>query len=201
MCLVDLSLRNLLLRLKSLFARIYFLLLFWSTNLLSFDKVPTVTLSDDEWDQASEVVRIIEERTLARGGNNRSHGLKQAFSHEERTIAHAAELAAAIALNVYWTGSEGNSSASDIGQRTQVRCLLKETSRCLLIRESEIRKYGNVPFVLVRYREGKFLILGWIMAEKAKEVGKLTDGGDASRPPMYLVEQKHLHSVFTLHNP
>ncbi len=164
----------------------------------------SITLSPQEMTLAEEVSFKIHRRADGSRwvGRNPTKTTSKSITRDDEVGGHAGELAAALMLGVDWTGmkssnfsSNSSSNSADVGHFTQVRTLTRDTSRCLLVRPHDLEKYGNVPFVLVRRSGNRFYLLGWIWGFEAKTLGRMTDGGDKTRPPVYLVDQRNLRNM------
>jgi hypothetical protein len=156
-------------------------------------KVYSITLDDEQHARAVKARERMDAKF--RDKREEGHGAKKgSISRDDEIGGFAGELAAAILLGVEWTGEACDTQSADIGTRTQVRTLTRASSRRLLVRPYDLRKYGNVPFVLVRMQEDKrtFTILGWCMGDEVPQRGELTDGGNPDRPLVYLVDQNNL---------
>ncbi len=119
---------------------------------------------------------------------------RPALSLTRQQLQHsrAAERAAALLLGVPYNGERS------IGNRTQVRVIDRPEHHCLCVRESDLDRYGNVPFVLVRKEDNRCTILGWVMGREARKIGRRADNGDMKRMPMWMVEDYLLHPITTL---
>ena len=151
-------------------------------------------------DQAAKAAKCLHDRIRKNGGKN-AHGLRDRDATAEiEAGGAAAELAASLILRVPWTASiADNYFGPDIGVRTQVRSSNKlRRSHCLIVRERDLDKYGNVPFVLVIQTFNTFKIHGWMMSVEATTAGNLWDGGDSGRPPAWFVPEAKLYSIDTL---
>lgn len=154
-----------------------------------------VVLSKEQMDR---VRRVVAKQKAHYRGKPNGHGAKaNAISHEDEVGGFAGELAVATALGAAWHAETTlDTSGPDVGRATQVRTLTRPTSKRLLVRPHDLRKYGDVPYVLVR-RDGdrEFTLLGWIYGDDVPVRGRKTDGGDPSRPPMYLVDPDDLEPM------
>lgn len=169
-----------------------------TTATLAPRRLWSIRLSGEQRKFAKKVTDRI--RAKCRGKRDGHGGNALTIGNEFH--GYCGELAAALLLGVEWTGGAEDATAagSDIGRQTQVRTLVHGTSHRLLVRPHDLHKYGNVPFVLVR-READgdtYTLLGWCYAFEVPLRGKLTDGGDPSRPPCYLVHPAALRPIDTL---
>lgn len=160
----------------------------------------SITLTSFQMDQADRVARRLHDR-LRRLGVKNAHGLRDRDATPEMEAnAAAAELAAALLLDVPWTASLLNDPCGpDIGSRTQVRSSNRPRNHhSLIVRPRDIEKYNDVPFVLVIQRGCHFTIKGWMMAFEATKEGRLWNGGDRQRPDAWFVGEEKLHDITTL---
>jgi hypothetical protein len=160
-----------------------------------------LVLSQQEMAFACKEGRRRHEDSRTRGIRD-AHGARPGdITLDDEFGGAAAEFAASKIFNVKWTAAHPNSppDGPDIGNRTQVRHIARPSSKCLLVRPSDLQKYGNVPFVLVRRQGNQFTLLGWIMAEEAQGIVPLTDKGNG-RPPAWFVPEYFLHSIEKLRN-
>jgi hypothetical protein len=157
----------------------------------------SITLSTSQMERAAAVADELHSRLRSRGVGN-AHGLKDKDATLELEAGGAqAELAASLMLGVCWTaGMNDDRFGPDIGTRTQVRSSNKpRRSHCLIIRQRDIDKYGNVPFLLVIQTGNTFRVHGWMMAQEAAQDKFLWDGGDTTRPKAWFVPERFLHKV------
>lgn len=156
----------------------------------------TITLTDQQMAQAAAVASRLHDHLRSKGVAN-AHGLAQDQDTQALEIGGAAsELACALLLKLPWTASvQGSAYGPDIGTRTQVRSTCKaRVHHSLIVRDRDLCKYGNVPFILV-VQEGKtFSLLGWLMAQDATVKGKFWDGG-LDRPGAWFVSQYKLRPM------
>lgn len=154
-----------------------------------------ITLSTQQMIRAAIVAQELHDDLRARGVQD-GHGLKNAITEMEAGGAQA-ELAASILLGVEWTGEKNlGPYAADIGTRTQVRSSNKPRSRhSLIVRQRDLDKYGDVPFLLVIQTGNTFRIHGWMMAKEAAQDRFLWDGGDKTRPKAWFVPERFLYSI------
>jgi hypothetical protein len=161
--------------------------------------LPTIVLSREELLRARQQAERLHDGNRARGLPD-AHGAKpRDIPRDTEAGAQAAELAAAKWFRVPWTSSlpGARKDGPDIGRRTQVR-RIQHHSRSLIVRPSDIDKYGNVPFVLVYQGGDQFTLLGWIMAYDARRVGEWTKAGRIDRPPAWFVSQCRLRAIEAL---
>jgi hypothetical protein len=154
-----------------------------------------ITLTQQNMATVREIVQ--HHRTLHQNKPN-GHGAKpDAISLDDEIGGMGGELAAAKFFRVRWNAQHTDATnVADIGRYTQVRTLVRPGSRNLLVRPYDIRKYGNVPYLLVcRESELDFRLIGWIMAQDVPFRGRLCNGGDDSRPPVYFVGPEELEPV------
>jgi hypothetical protein len=160
---------------------------------------PTIVLAGEEMLRARLVAQQLHS-TLRALGVPDAHGAKpEDITPEIEAVAAAAELATAKLFGVPWTASLPGASRDgpDIGRRTQVRCPKRPGLR-LIVREWDIAKYGDVPFVLV-YREGcRFTFPGWLMSHEARQVGQWTDAGRSDRGRAWFIDQRKLRPIKSL---
>lgn len=160
-----------------------------------------ITLTEEQMAEAAEVSRKLHDAIRARGGRD-AHGLRaKDATREMEDGGAAAEMAAALMLGVPWSASlpGHGQNGPDIGTRTQVRSSnVRRASHHLIVRDRDISKYGDTPFVLVIQQDRTFRILGWMMSHEARRIGRVWDGGDRSRPPAYFVHQSYLLPIETL---
>lgn len=76
-----------------------------------------------------------------------------------------AELAAAKALNLYWSGAVGDYSAPDVGGFVDVRSI-GEANHSLILHEWD---EDTRPFILVHCQPPRFSLLGWAYAAEGKQ--------------------------------
>lgn len=153
-------------------------------------------------EEMERVKRVVARNRKVFAGKGSGHGAKpNAITLEDEIGGFAGELAAAKVLGVTWHAESSSSTKGpDVGKVTQVRTLTRSSSKRLLVRPHDLKKYGpDAPFVLVR-RDGEreFKVLGWIYADMVPVRGRASDGGDSSRPPVYLVDQEELDPISTL---
>lgn len=159
-----------------------------------------ITLTDRQMEEAATVARRLHDGLRRRGVRN-AHGLRDKEATRELEAGGAqAELAASLLLGVPWTARyDDDPCSADIGTRTQVRSSNKpRPSHCLIVRQRDLDKYGNVPFLLVIQTGQMFRIHGWMMAFDAARPEFLWDGGDPARPKAWFVPERRLHPIETL---
>ncbi len=161
-------------------------------------KTTLVVLSQKQLEFAAGVAATLHDSLRAKGVRD-GHGLKNATTEMESGGA-AAELAMSLLFRVEWTACSNPSPMTpDIGLRTQVRSTQKPRSHHhLIIRQKDLSKYGNVPFILVVQNGSTFDPRGWIMSHDAIKAGRLWDGGDRSRPEAFFVPEGKLLSISEL---
>lgn len=153
-----------------------------------------VELSREEMAKGAAVAKELHDRLRSYGVRD-GHGLRAGDHSAMEAGGAQAELAVAKYYGVPWTASlPGHTAKSpDVGARTQVRSsFVQRSSHHLQIRNRDIDKYGNVPYILVIQTGNIFEIKGWIMCEEGLKVCRVYDAN--GRPPVFQVhESKLLH--------
>lgn len=156
-----------------------------------------VELSKEQMQEAADAAKRLHDMLRARGARN-AHGLRDEDATADLEAGGAAaELAVSVYLGVRWAGAVGNSSyGPDVGERTQVRSSNRPRKHhCLIVRQRDIDKYGNVPFVLVIQEGNRFEIKGWAWAQDAVRRGRFSDGGDKDRPKAWFLGEEFLRPI------
>jgi hypothetical protein len=157
---------------------------------------PVAVLSQEEMTFASQRAIELHKEARARGVPD-AHGARPGdITPDDEIGAAQAEFAASRIFGVKWSAGERNArkDGPDIGRRTQVRRVIKLSSKSLIIRPWDLQKYGDVPFLLMRQEGNVFAARGWIMACEAGRVCQLTDKG-TGRPPAWFVRESQLHPI------
>lgn len=154
----------------------------------------TVTLTQEEMARAARVAKDLHDR-LRNEGKKDAHGFKADAVEMQRIEAGAsqAELAVAKFYEVKWSAENPDNGpyGPDVGDRTQVRSSGKpRKSHNLMVRPWDLKKYGNVPFVLVIQDGEKFTIKGWAMSEDVINHGWLYN--TPGRPAVHMLPESKL---------
>lgn len=162
-----------------------------------------VFLSQEQMALAATVAEELHGKLRAAGVKD-GHGARpEDMTPEVEAGGSAAEIAAALFLGVPWTAQHADDPyGADVGLRTQIRSTNKvRHSHSLIVRQRDLQKYGNVPFILVVQTGNRFELKGWAMAYDVKTRGREWDGGDHSRPPAYFLHESQLQPMATLTAP
>lgn len=161
-----------------------------------------IVLTARQIDFAASVSDALHDRLRSRGISN-AHGAGDELTREIERMSAAAELAVSLYLGVKWTSSQTDDAfSSDVGERTQVRSSgASRKKHNLIVRQRDIEKYGDVPFVLVTWSDRIFTIRGWTMSCKTSLLGRFWDGGDSSRPKAWFVPENALCPIGMLTLP
>ena len=121
-----------------------------------------------------------------------AHGRGDANGWSDHIEGACGEAAAAKALNVYWSGSQGTFKTGGDVYTYQIRTRSDHTYD-LIVRDDDA---DDAVFILVRGRVPHFDVVGWILASHAKQPQwSQTYGG---RPAAYFVPASALHPLETL---
>lgn len=124
-----------------------------------------VTLTWSEVMQAAQV-GVMRRVTDLRDKRKGAYGISpEANVWDIDVESSCGEMAAAKALNVFWSGAHGQLRARDIGGRYEVRTRTKATYDLILHPDDP----DDAPFVLVLGRCPTYDVAGWIHARDGKQ--------------------------------
>lgn len=125
-------------------------------------------------------------------GHRARHGRGDGDEWTADVEAAAAEVAAAKALDRFWTDLAGLDEDGDVGShapKIHVRHTTLEYGR-LILRPNDP---GEGIFVLVIGTVPTFTVVGWITAAEGRAIGERFEGN--GRPPCVMVPQSALHPL------
>lgn len=137
-------------------------------------------------------VGIMRQITNIRDRRTNANGLQDGNDWQYHIEGALAEKAVAKHLDVYWSGSIGNLSFSDVSDKYEVRSGAKHTYSLIIHPKDKDDK----PFILVTGLNGTYQIHGWMYGAEGKLQEYWSDpvGGR----PAFFVPSEKLHSMDTL---
>lgn len=114
-------------------------------------------------------------------GRVETNGRPHKDGYDRDVVGSQAELAAAKALNLYWSGIEGV-NAPDVGFKVQIRAVTEKTHKLML----QPRDKDDEPFVCVYCRPPRFALMGWIFARDGKLEKYWGEFGAPGRPAFFI---------------